>query len=156
VHAVTYTDNTTVLFTNIKKVDLVVRTMSVSHRRSSGCTPDPWLIATTVNTAGKKKVELSLCLTKHHAMKTYRGVEVWLHAFLASAALPQRKSPRYIMDRRLSGPQSRSGIHTSAFWTSNRVQRLWKTFEGDFEAVPEIPNRALRHLHSSVLEFYKY
>jgi len=23
-----------------------------------------------------KKVKLSLCLTKHHAMKTYRGIEV--------------------------------------------------------------------------------
>jgi hypothetical protein len=27
----------------------------------------------------------SLCLTKHHAMKTYGGVEVQLHAFLTSA-----------------------------------------------------------------------
>jgi len=26
----------------------------------------------------KVKVKLSLCLTKHHAMKTYRGVEVSL------------------------------------------------------------------------------
>jgi hypothetical protein len=28
---------------------------------------------------------LSLCLTKHHAMKMYWGVEVKLHAFLTSA-----------------------------------------------------------------------
>jgi hypothetical protein len=35
---------------------------------------------------GKKvKLKLSLCLTKHHAMKMYWGVEVWLHAFLISA-----------------------------------------------------------------------
>jgi hypothetical protein len=27
------------------------------------------------------KVKLSLCLTKHHAMKTYWGVEVKIHAF---------------------------------------------------------------------------
>jgi hypothetical protein len=33
----------------------------------------------------KVKVKLSLCLTKHHAMKTYWGVEVKLHAFLNSA-----------------------------------------------------------------------
>jgi len=33
----------------------------------------------------KVKVKLSLCLTKHHAMKTYREVEVQLHAFLTSA-----------------------------------------------------------------------
>jgi hypothetical protein len=31
------------------------------------------------------KVSLSLCLTKHHTIKTYRGVEVQLHAFLTSA-----------------------------------------------------------------------
>jgi hypothetical protein len=31
------------------------------------------------------KVNLFLCLTQHHAMKTYRGVEVWLHTFLTSA-----------------------------------------------------------------------
>jgi len=33
----------------------------------------------------KARVKLPLCLTKHHAMKTYRGVEVSLHAFLTSA-----------------------------------------------------------------------
>jgi hypothetical protein len=31
------------------------------------------------------KVELSLCLIKHYAMKTYWGEEVKLHAFLTSA-----------------------------------------------------------------------
>jgi hypothetical protein len=31
------------------------------------------------------KVRLSQCLTKHHAMKAYRGVVVLLHAFLPSA-----------------------------------------------------------------------
>jgi hypothetical protein len=31
------------------------------------------------------KVKLSLCLTKHHAMKTYWGVEVQLHAFFSWA-----------------------------------------------------------------------
>lgn len=49
----------------------------------------------------KKKSEvtakLSLCLTKHHAMKVYKGVEEKLHAFLTaldrdqwSASLPGR------------------------------------------------------------------
>jgi hypothetical protein len=33
----------------------------------------------------KVKVELSLCLIKHHAVKTYWGVEVYLQAFLTSA-----------------------------------------------------------------------
>jgi hypothetical protein len=30
------------------------------------------------------KVKLSLCLTKHHAMKTYGGVKVQFYAFLTS------------------------------------------------------------------------
>jgi hypothetical protein len=33
----------------------------------------------------KVKVNLSLCLTKHHATMTYWRVEVQLHAFLTSA-----------------------------------------------------------------------
>jgi hypothetical protein len=33
----------------------------------------------------KVKVKLSLCLTKHHTMTTYGGVEVQLHAFLTLA-----------------------------------------------------------------------
>jgi hypothetical protein len=32
-----------------------------------------------------KKVKLSLCLTKYHTIKTYCGVEVYLHAFLTLA-----------------------------------------------------------------------
>jgi hypothetical protein len=51
------------------------------------------------------KVKLTLCLAKHHAIKTYWGVEVYLHAFLtlaldggewsahAPAALPRGKEP---------------------------------------------------------------
>jgi len=30
----------------------------------------------------KDKLVPVLFLTKHHAMKAYRGVEVWLHAFI--------------------------------------------------------------------------
>jgi hypothetical protein len=30
------------------------------------------------------KVELSLCLIKHHVIKAYAGLEVRLHAFLTS------------------------------------------------------------------------
>jgi hypothetical protein len=65
------------------------------------------------------KVKLPLCLTKHHAMKAYGEVKVWLHASLTSATdggewsasrpcrLHPRKEPRYPLDRRLGGPQSR-------------------------------------------------
>jgi hypothetical protein len=35
--------------------------------------------------SGKVKVRLSLCLTKHHSMKAYWRVEVYLHTFLTSA-----------------------------------------------------------------------
>jgi hypothetical protein len=51
-------------------------------------------------------------------MKAYGGVDVQIHIFLTSEvsgplhapdALPGGKSPRYPLDRRLGGPQSRSG-----------------------------------------------
>jgi hypothetical protein len=54
-------------------------------------------------------------------MKAYGVVAVYTHIFLASAladmncqldapaALPSEKEPRYPFDRRLGGPQSRSG-----------------------------------------------
>jgi len=32
-----------------------------------------------------KRVKLSLCLIKYHAMKTFGGMEVYLHTFLTSA-----------------------------------------------------------------------
>jgi hypothetical protein len=48
------------------------------------------------------KVNLSLCLTEHHAMKTYWGVEVWLHVFFDlgtsggewSASRPGHSTPK--------------------------------------------------------------
>jgi hypothetical protein len=63
----------------------------------------------------KVKVKVSLCLTKHHAMKTYWGVEVYSStAFLTSTLdggewsasrsgrfTPQGKSPYYPSGRRL-------------------------------------------------------
>jgi hypothetical protein len=55
-------------------------------------------------------------------MKKYWGMEVYLHAFLTSALdggqwsasrpsrfTPREGAPRYPLDRRLGGPQSRSG-----------------------------------------------
>jgi hypothetical protein len=62
----------------------------------------------------------SLCLTKHHAMKTYRGGRGiatrsldlgtrWRRvvSFTSRPFYPQRKSPWYPLDMRLSWPQSR-------------------------------------------------
>jgi hypothetical protein len=57
-----------------------------------------------LRTAVKVKVKLSLCLTKHDAMKAYWGVEVWLPAFLTlaleggewSASRPGLFTPRVI------------------------------------------------------------
>jgi hypothetical protein len=55
-------------------------------------------------------------------MKAYGGVDVYIHIFLTSALTgnewsasrpkplyPRGNSPRYALDRRLGGPQSRSG-----------------------------------------------
>jgi hypothetical protein len=70
----------------------------------------------------KVKVKFSLCLTKHHAMKTYRGsrgiaaliLDIgtrwrWVGSFTPWPLYPQRKSSRYSLDRRLGGFQSRFG-----------------------------------------------
>jgi len=70
----------------------------------------------------KVKVKLSLCLTKHHAMKTYWGswgivprilnlctILRWVVSFMHRLLYPRGKSPRYPLDRRLDGPQIRFG-----------------------------------------------
>jgi hypothetical protein len=67
-------------------------------------------------------VKLSLYLTKHHAMKAYWGVQIYLHAFFDHGTrwrgvvsftprplYPQGKSSWYPLDRRLVGIQSHSG-----------------------------------------------
>jgi hypothetical protein len=71
---------------------------------------------------GNVKAKLSLCLTKHHAMKAYWGSERisprildlgtrlrWVVRFTLRPLYPQVKSLWYPLDRRLNGPQSRSG-----------------------------------------------
>jgi hypothetical protein len=70
----------------------------------------------------KVKMKFSLCLTNHHARKTYSGsVGIaprnldfgtrwrWVVSFTLRPLYPQGKSPRYPLDKRLGGPQSRSG-----------------------------------------------
>jgi len=65
---------------------------------------------------------MSLFLTKHHATKKYWGsggiaphiLDVgttwrWVVSFTPRPLYTQGKSPRYPLDRRLGGPQSRSG-----------------------------------------------
>jgi hypothetical protein len=68
-----------------------------------------------------KKVKLSLCLAKHHAMKTYGEWRYssthfdlgtrwrWAVSITLRPLCPQGKNPWYPMDRRLGGHQSRSG-----------------------------------------------
>jgi hypothetical protein len=41
-------------------------------------------LAAQLNPSSKILRKLPLCLTKHHGMKTYGGVDVELHAFLTS------------------------------------------------------------------------
>jgi hypothetical protein len=71
----------------------------------------------------KVKVKLSLCFffTEHHAMKTYCGsggigplildigTRRWVVSFTPRPLYSKGKNPRYPLDRRLGGPQSRSG-----------------------------------------------
>jgi hypothetical protein len=61
------------------------------------------------------------CLVKHHALKTYWGTESiaprinlgprwrWVVSFMPWPHYHQCKSPRYPLERRLGGSQSRSG-----------------------------------------------
>jgi hypothetical protein len=70
----------------------------------------------------KVNVNLSLCVAKHHAMKTYWGSGGivprilhlstrwrWVVSFTPLPLYPQGKILRYPLDRRLGGPQSRVG-----------------------------------------------
>jgi hypothetical protein len=70
----------------------------------------------------KVKVKLSLCLTKHHAMKTHWGsggvapriLDLgtrwrWVVSFTPRPLYPQGNSPSYPLERKLDGSQSRSG-----------------------------------------------
>jgi hypothetical protein len=66
-------------------------------------------------------VKLSVCLNKHYAIKAYGWVDAYIHVFLTSeistlsgelytpATLPQRKKPKYQLNRTLSESQVRSG-----------------------------------------------
>jgi len=66
------------------------------------------------------KVKLSLCLTKHHAMKMYWDGGIvplifdlgttrrWVFSFTPWPLYPRGKSPRYVSDRRRGWHQSRS------------------------------------------------
>jgi hypothetical protein len=66
-------------------------------------------------------LKLSLCLTKYRAMKNCGSGGIarrilnfgtrwrWVVSFTPRPLYPQRKSPPYPLDRRLGGPQSRSG-----------------------------------------------
>jgi hypothetical protein len=71
-----------------------------------------------------KKAKLSLCLTKHHAMKAYWGSGGvapcilnfrttcrWVISFTPQPLYTQGKNTQYPLDRRLGGPQSWS-IHS--------------------------------------------
>jgi hypothetical protein len=77
--------------------------------------PSPFRVAICEDSKEMRNFEL-LCLTKHHAMKVYWGVEIYLHAFFDLGTrwrrvvsftfrplYPQRKNPWYPLDRRLAG-----------------------------------------------------
>jgi hypothetical protein len=87
----------------------------------------------------KIKVKFLLCLTKHHAIKTYWGSggiaprilvlgTRWRRviSFTPRTLYPQEKSLRYALDRRLGGPQNRSGRggeeKNAQIWYEDRLQ----------------------------------
>jgi hypothetical protein len=75
---------------------------------------------------GKKvSAKLSLCLTKHHTMKTHWGVEVWPHALLTSALHRSEWSvftPRPLYPR---GKESPVLIRQEAGWAPEQVWKWW-------------------------------
>jgi hypothetical protein len=81
-----------------------------------------WFLPINLSTIYLSKLKLSLCLNAHHTMKTYWGSGgiappilglvtecMWMVSFTPRPIYPQGKIPLYPLDRRLSGPQSRSG-----------------------------------------------
>jgi hypothetical protein len=79
-------------------------------------------VLTTANCKKTGKGKVSVVLTKHHATKTYWGCGdiaryllnlstrwMWVVTITSRPLNPQGKSPRYPLDRRLGGSQSRSG-----------------------------------------------
>jgi hypothetical protein len=61
----------------------------------------------------------SLCLTKHHAMKTYGEVEVWLHTFLTSALVEGEWSAS--RPTRFTPGERVPGIHRIRGWVGSRA-----------------------------------
>jgi hypothetical protein len=104
------------------------------------------------------KVKLSLCLTKHHAMKTYwrsGGIAAcilnpctrwrWVVTFTPRPFYPQGKSPRCPLDRGLGGPQSRSGHGGEE-----------KNFQPPPGIEPQKPNRPVRSLVTIPTELSRF
>jgi hypothetical protein len=73
----------------------------------------------TLRQRQKPKAKLSLCLAKHHAMKTYWGLEVQLHAFLTSAL----KGDEWSASRpgRLTTGVRAPGNHWTGGWVDTRA-----------------------------------
>jgi hypothetical protein len=77
---------------------------------------------TQLQNNNKKRESCPCAWTEHHAMKAYWGIGGiaprildpstrwrWVVSFTPRLLYPQGKSPWYPLDRRLGGPQSRSG-----------------------------------------------
>jgi hypothetical protein len=86
--------------------------------------PKHWYPTITIHgvTTQKTSTWVTPYLNKHHTIKTYWGSGSiaphipdlgtrwkWVVSFTTRPLYPQGKSPRYPLDRRLGGPQSRSG-----------------------------------------------
>jgi hypothetical protein len=66
------------------------------------------------------KVKLTLCLTKHYAMKTYGGVDVYIHVFLTLAQVGDEWSASCLC-RFTSGKEPSVPIKLEAGWATKPV-----------------------------------
>jgi hypothetical protein len=100
------------------------------------------------------KVKLSLCLTKHHAMKTYCGVEVYLHALASALDGGEWSVPR---PGRFTHSERMPGTHLIGGWMGpraglNSVSKR-KILGPCQKSNPELPYRFMKHYFCICLIF---
>jgi hypothetical protein len=92
----------------------------------------------------------SLRLTKHHAIKTYGGVNVYLHAFLTSA-LDELSSQLHAPASLYPIPTGQEGV-----WAPEPVSMRWRREEFPAPAVDSNPDRPVRSLVRKLSELFRH
>jgi hypothetical protein len=113
----------------------------LTHLKSSKWFLTQGVVQVIIHSLQESKGNLSLCLAKHHAMKTYWGSGNiaprmlsfgtgwrWVVSFTPRALYPRGKSPAYSFNRRVSGSHSRYGnLPQNWRWIPNSIKRLMDT-----------------------------